>query len=191
MSITALLATNGGLNARGAPPKFILVLFPGEKTGQEIQAAAGTSVQVRISFLSKVYVACILDSGRPTSPPIHIYTYTHVYVQIVTYDEALAQVASQGLQLRPVPRDIRSVATLVYTSGTTNQPKGVVLRHSNLLHQVRALRASGFSLSLRPSVPFVQYPQTSVSPFHLCIGRHRSADGTSTTTTKKQQNNNR
>lgn len=67
-------------------------------------------------------------------------TPTHFYLgkktQVITYDEALAEVASKGLQLRPVPKDIRSVATLVYTSGTTNQPKGVVLRHSNLLHQV-------------------------------------------------------
>ncbi len=28
-------------------------------------------------------------------------------------------------------------ATLVYTSGTTGKPKGAVLTHANLLHQVR------------------------------------------------------
>lgn len=42
---TALLSGNG-LSSRGAPPKFILVLFPGDKTGREIQAAAGTNVEV-------------------------------------------------------------------------------------------------------------------------------------------------
>ena len=44
--------------------------------------------------------------------------------------------ASANLELKPVAKDIQSVATLVYTSGTTNQPKGVLLRHANLLHQV-------------------------------------------------------
>jgi len=57
--------------------------------------------------------------------------------EILTYDDLLASSLSRGLTFRPVPRDIRSVATLVYTSGTTNKPKGVVLSHSNLLHQVR------------------------------------------------------
>ena len=33
-------------------------------------------------------------------------------------------------------RNINDIATILYTSGTTGQPKGVPLTHSNLLHQV-------------------------------------------------------
>lgn len=37
----------------------------------------------------------------------------------------------------PITSD--AIATLVYTSGTTGNPKGVMLTHENLLHQIRSL----------------------------------------------------
>ncbi len=39
----------------------------------------------------------------------------------------------------PVSLSRDSLATLLYTSGTTGRPKGVMLSHGNLLHQVKAL----------------------------------------------------
>lgn len=34
--------------------------------------------------------------------------------------------------------DPDDIATIMYTSGTTGNPKGVMLTHQNLLHQVQA-----------------------------------------------------
>jgi long-chain acyl-CoA synthetase len=39
--------------------------------------------------------------------------------------------------LKPVVHSRNTLATLLYTSGTTGKPKGVMLTHENLLHQVR------------------------------------------------------
>ncbi len=59
--------------------------------------------------------------------------------QIVNFAQLMS--AGEKHQLQPVEQDKQALATLIYTSGTTGKPKGAMLSHANLLHQVSSIIA--------------------------------------------------
>lgn len=71
---------------------------------------------------------------------------------------AVDRAASDGASMPPVGRRPEQPAFLQYTSGSTSQPRGVIVTHANLLHNLELIR-SGFGLQQAEAS---SVPQTGV-----------------------------
>jgi long-chain acyl-CoA synthetase len=81
----------------------------------------------RLNDLPIQFVVLLSDEPAPADVP----------VKILNFSQVMELGATTSLQ--PVRRNRDDLATLIYTSGTTGKPKGVMLSHANLLHQVSTL----------------------------------------------------
>lgn len=64
---------------------------------------------------------------------------TAVDARIVALDSWLAEAAGAGAPLADVTVEPNDLAAIVYTSGTTGRPKGVMLSHGNIIANVKAV----------------------------------------------------
>ncbi|NRB09729.1 MAG: long-chain fatty acid--CoA ligase [Richelia sp.] len=90
-------------------------------------------------------ILLLSDEVPPTEETIRIFNFSQ-----------LMEMGTRH-QLVPVQKKREDLATLIYTSGTTGKPKGVMLSHGNLMHQVANLgilvqpQAGDIILSILPT----------------------------------------
>ncbi|WP_414586448.1 AMP-dependent synthetase/ligase [Scytonema sp. PCC 10023] len=83
----------------------------------------------RLDDLPIQLVILLCDEAPPTDETLRIVNFTQ-----------LMEIAANHT-LEPVEHKPDTLATLMYTSGTTGKPKGAMLSHRNLMHQILALGA--------------------------------------------------
>jgi long-chain acyl-CoA synthetase len=80
----------------------------------------------RLQDLPLEFVIFLTDEPVPESP-----------LTVLNFCQLMEKGSQQTF--RPVAQSHQALATLIYTSGTTGKPKGVMLSHGNLLHQVNTV----------------------------------------------------
>lgn len=73
------------------------------------------------------FVIVLSNEALPEAETLKLYTFSQ-----------LMEIGDRH-SLQPVKRNRNDLATLIYTSGTTGKPKGVMLTHRNLMHQIVAI----------------------------------------------------
>jgi long-chain acyl-CoA synthetase len=92
------------------------------------EATAGTDIVI---VLTDSAMSADGRAGTPVAPRSEM-----------DFDSIFAHLDAQGgTDFRPIPREPDDVASLLYTSGTTADPKGVMLTHANLLAEADAVFA--------------------------------------------------
>jgi long-chain acyl-CoA synthetase len=112
------------------------LLFIAEDSGAIMLIAEdlATLTKLKSGLASLPLRAIALLSDQPTDSEA-----AELPVPLYNFSQILARGAAQTLI--PVPLDPSHLATLMYTSGTTGKPKGVMVTHKGLLQQVNSLGA--------------------------------------------------
>jgi long-chain acyl-CoA synthetase len=119
-------------------PEFVPALFGIFHAGAVAVPINNFLKNDEVSFILGDAGIDVLVTDTEMSPHFRALTARRHGLRMLEVDQAAAGAA--GPAPAPEPRVLSDLAVLFYTSGTTGQPKGAMISHGNLLHNVESCR---------------------------------------------------
>ncbi len=139
-------AANAVRGATADPEELLYIIQDSGSTALIVEnLALLKKLQARLPDLPIQLIVLLSDEEPETNQTLNT----------VKFSQVMATGANRPL--KPTNHNHQTLATLLYTSGTTGKPKGVMLTHGNLLHQITTFgtilqpEAGDCALSILPS----------------------------------------
>ncbi len=115
-------------------PEFIIAYFAILSCGAVVVPVNNFLKPAEIRFILEDAEANVVVSENALIAQAGDLTSSNAQPKLLAIEDLLNGAADAGFN--PVPRTRDDLAVIIYTSGTTGRPKGAMLSHGNLLHNV-------------------------------------------------------
>jgi long-chain acyl-CoA synthetase len=120
-------------------PEFVPTLFGIFRAGGVAAPINNFLKPHEVNYILNDAGADVLITDEAMSEHLPALLAARPQLQVVKVEQ-FAGLSQDGERVKPPERNESDLAVLIYTSGTTGRPKGAMLSHGNLLHNVESCR---------------------------------------------------
>jgi long-chain acyl-CoA synthetase len=121
-------------------PEFVAAVFGILQTGAVVVPINNFLKPAEVAYILGDGGIDVLISDAELGAHFSELSATRPQLKIFKVEEIASEIINHKSQIINCERNEKDLAVIIYTSGTTGRPKGVMLSHGNLLHNVNSCR---------------------------------------------------